>query len=151
EPVRVAGGWFPCKLAVSAGRLKVSVGGKSIYDEELPADADPWLAVYCQRDTMGEVRHLQITGSPQVPEQLTLSTAGNLHGWVASYYREATGTSGSNADWLQSGEEVIGNREQALAGTGKESLLQYHRPLAEDGELSYRFRYEPGKMHVHPA
>ena len=33
----------------------------------------------------------------------------------------------------------------------RESLLQYHRPLLEDGEIEYEFFYEPGKAEVHPA
>src|SRR5262249_43500732 len=36
-------------------------------------------------------------------------------------------------------------------GSFRESLLQYHRPLLEDGEIEYEFFYEPGKIEVHPA
>jgi hypothetical protein len=36
-------------------------------------------------------------------------------------------------------------------GSFRESVLQYHRPLFEDGEVEYEFFYEPGKAEVHPA
>src|SRR5262249_54345852 len=32
-----------------------------------------------------------------------------------------------------------------------ESLLRYHRPLLEDGEVEYEFYYDPGKVLTHPA
>ena len=30
-------------------------------------------------------------------------------------------------------------------------MLRYHRPMLEDGEITYEFYYEPGKAMVHPA
>jgi hypothetical protein len=43
----------------------------------------------------------------------------------------------------------------ARGRTGKrnqrQSLLRYHRPIAEDADLSYEFFYAPGETHVHPA
>jgi hypothetical protein len=38
-----------------------------------------------------------------------------------------------------------------VPGSLQESLLQYHRPMLEDGEIAYEFYYEPGKALVHPA
>ena len=35
--------------------------------------------------------------------------------------------------------------------TKQESLLQYHRPLLEDGEIDYEFFYDPDKVAVHPT
>src|SRR6185503_20371813 len=33
----------------------------------------------------------------------------------------------------------------------QESVLQYHRPLLEDGTIEYEFFHEPGQSIVHPA
>ena len=46
---------------------------------------------------------------------------------------------------------MIGEAASELQGSDRESLVQYHRPLMEDGVLSYEFLYEPGSTEVHPA
>jgi hypothetical protein len=38
-----------------------------------------------------------------------------------------------------------------VPGSLQESVLRYHRPVLEDGEVSYEFYFEPGKTMVHPA
>jgi len=149
QPIQTPGGWFPCKLTVQDGRMQIAFNGQLAYDEPLPRDADPWLAFHCAANSMGEMRHVRITGSPRIPEQLPLTAAGNLHGWISTYYREPANV--NNPAWRQDGDEIVGTLRSEYAGSGRESLLQYHRPLLEDGELSYRFRYVPGQVHVHPA
>jgi hypothetical protein len=150
QPYKTTTGWTPYKLTVKDGRMALAINGQPVYDEPLPKHADPWLAFHAGSQLQADVRHVRITGSPRVPEQLNLTAAGSLHGWIATYYREAVG-SANNAAWTQSGDEIVGARRAELAGSGRESLLQYHRPLIEDGELTYRFHYQPGQTHVHPA
>jgi hypothetical protein len=94
------------------------------------------------------VRNLRITGDPQIPEELNLSTLPDLTGWV-SYYDEPL--TGDNRAWEKRGEEIIARAFTDLPGSKQESVLQYHRPMLEDGEIEYEFFYEPGKAATHPA
>lgn len=151
QPYQAPTGWMPMRLIVKNGRMTVELSGATVYDESLPIAPDPWIAFYTSSATHGEVRHVRITGSPTIPEELSLLAQDGLQGWLATYFRENVTLGSTAAAWLLSGDELVGPQRAELAGTGKESLLKYHRPLAEDGELRYRFRYVPGQMHVHPA
>ena len=73
----------------------------------------------------------------------------DLAGWLADDYLEAM--SGENADWDKRGEEITGRLREEVPGSKQESLLVYHRPMLEDGQITYEFYYDPGKVMVHPA
>ena len=53
--------------------------------------------------------------------------------------------------WQKPGDAIFGRKLKDAAGSKQESLLQYHRPMLEDGEVSYEFFHDPGKAAVHPA
>jgi hypothetical protein len=122
----------------------------------------------------GGARAIKIDGKPDIPERLRLSAAPALTGWLADYYDEPL--DGPQPAWEKRGAEIFGRAYEAPAtptrgtvsisntgssiadvprigipGSMQESLLQYHRPMLEDGEISYEFYYEPGKAQVHPA
>jgi hypothetical protein len=46
---------------------------------------------------------------------------------------------------------ILGRKLKDAEGSRQESLLQYHRPILEDGEVSYEFEFLPGQAGVHPA
>lgn len=162
-------GWYPYRLVVKDGTYTSYVNGVKVYEQSLPAEPDPWLAVYVFEQYTGGARNLTITGSPTIPDRLNLSNLSDLTGWRAEYYEESI--SGENPAWQKRGEEFRGQKLEAPrvtdrfgraigAGTGaagqtaarqQESVLQYHRPMLEDGEIEYEFYYEPGKAHTHPA
>ena len=58
---------------------------------------------------------------------------------------------GENPHWDQRGDEIVGRLVEETPGSKQESVLRYHRPMAEDGRIAYEFYYEPGKVVVHPA
>src|SRR5205085_3999082 len=66
---------------------------------------------------------------------------------------------GGASGWTKRGEEIVGSGMKPEPPPGKpapprsypESVLYYHRPLLEDGEVEYEFWYEPDKTHCHPA
>jgi len=98
----------------------------------------------------GGARNVRITGKPTIPESLDLTELPDLTSWLTDYYGESN--TGDNADWKKQGEEIVGRKqEDRFAGSRRQSLLKYHRPLLEDGEIEYEFYYEPGKTLVHPA
>lgn len=150
QEIKTVSSWIPYRLVVRNQRMTVSIAGQTIYDEPLPPAHDPWLAIHSHVSTLPEIRHVAITGNPRIPDELNLVGGESLHGWIATYYRD-NAARGNNPEWQQVGAEIHGRQRSELSGTGREALLQYHRPLCEDGLLKYRFRYVPGELHVHPA
>ncbi len=148
-PLEWLGQWYRYRLSVKDGQYAAFVNDRQIFSERLPEHPDPWLAFHCWGPYLGEVRQVRITGSPSVPETINLSAAANLDSWLAEYYGESV--AGDNAAWSKRGEEIFG-RKLADAGEGvRQSLLQYHRPLFEDGQIDYEFYYQPGEAAVAPT
>ncbi len=142
-------GWRPCRLVVEGSRLSVYLDGRKPHAEQLPAEADPWLTLHVRGINTGGMRNLKISGRPVVPQALSLSAGGEMVGWQAHYYGEVVG--GAKPAWEKRGDEIVGPLAKESAGSHQESLLQYHRPLLEDGSVEYEFYYEPGATLVHPA
>jgi hypothetical protein len=173
------GDWLPVRLVVQRGVSTTFVGGRKVHEGRLPSDPDPWLSVVVPASVRGAVRNLAVTGSPSVPDRLALANGSDLAGWHAADYDEPLG--GTRPAWEKRGAEVYGrafdpadaaarqalgepvvvpNRSGAtgpveaavgIPGSLQESVLRYHRPVREDGEIAYEFYYEPGKTMVHPA
>ncbi|MBX6313365.1 MAG: DUF1583 domain-containing protein, partial [Isosphaeraceae bacterium] len=169
--------YYPYRLVVRGGKYEAYVGDRKIFERRLSDEPDPWLAIYVRDSLTGGARHLRISGNPTIPDQLHLSSLSDLTGWLAEYYEESIGR--PNASWEKRGEEIYGRclagatpptpepsyayalaggiisaQPQSLGvppGSKQESVLQYHRPMLEDGEIAYEFYYEPGKVLVHPA
>ncbi|MHB1556493.1 MAG: DUF1583 domain-containing protein [Isosphaeraceae bacterium] len=148
-PLEKLGDWYALRLAVDANRLRVSINGRQVHDAPLPAECDPWLAILCPADQAGEARKITITGKPQIPDRLSLTALPDMSGWRTDEYGETT--SGDNADWEKRGDEVFGRLAEDIPVARQESVLRYHRPMLEDGRISYEFYYEPGKAMVHPS
>src|SRR6185312_2234483 len=116
------------------------------------------------------LRNFRLTGRPTVPGALELSALPDLTGWLADYYNERV--DGDMPSWARNGDEIVGHSypfdpfsmtdrwgnvdndklgSSTARGSKQESLLRYHRPMLEDGEIRYEFFYVPGKTEVHPA
>ncbi len=128
------------------------LNGRAVHSEVLPAEHDPWIAIRNSPFALGGARDVRITGHVEIPESVRLSAQPDLTGWF-SYFDETVG--GADGAWRhqadEPGGEIVGRRRGELRGSGLESLLQYHRPLLEDGSIEYEFYYEEGATHVHPA
>jgi hypothetical protein len=146
-------GWGPAvryRLVVTDGTMTAYVNDQQVASEPLPADADPWLAIETRNGHFaGVVRNVQILGSPSIPREVPLSASASLAGWAADYYGESAGA--QNTTWTRKADEIVAAKLADCEGSFRESILQYHRPLLEDGELQYEFFYETGKTEVHPA
>ncbi len=143
------GEWYSFRLLVKGTALSVLINGQKVYETRLPAERDPWLALFCPADQAGSARSIKISGSPQVPARLDLSAAPDLSGWMAGEYGDTV--TGNDPDWFKRGGEISGRRREEASGTKEESVLRYNRPMVEDGRISYEFYHEPGKVMVHPA
>jgi hypothetical protein len=166
-PLEKLGEWYRYRLVVKGGSMTSFVNDRQVFQATLPAGNDPWLALYCEGHLTGGVRNLKISGSPTVPRSLTLAALPDLTGWRPDEYGESV--TGDNPNWEKRGDEIVGRRlgasgarflsaptppsqgGDATRGSYQESVLRYHRPLLEDGELTYEFYYEPGEVMVHPA
>jgi tetratricopeptide (TPR) repeat protein len=148
-PLDNLGDRFQYRLVVKGSSMTAFVNGRQVYQASLPAERDPWLALDCDAPLTGSARNLKITGRPTVPEQLNLSALPDLTGWLADEYGGSV--TGDNPDWDKRGDEIVGRRRDDLPGSKQESVLRYHRPLLEDGEIAYEFYYEPSEAVTHPA
>jgi hypothetical protein len=142
------------RLRVRDGVCTTFVNGRAISSRELPERYEPWLAIYSDAHHMSGVRDLCIAGDPVVPAEIELAADAQLLGWL-SYFDEQVGTAESRAAWQHyedpDGRGILGLREPRIAGSFKEGLVQYHRPIVDDGVIEYEFFYVPGQVLAHPA
>ncbi|HEV3122879.1 MAG TPA: DUF1583 domain-containing protein, partial [Isosphaeraceae bacterium] len=148
-PLKQTDGPFRLRLAVRDGTLALSVGDRLIHQTSLPAKPDPWLVLYQSAADLGGVRDLSLNGKVTVPDEIDLSGPADLTGWLDDYYQVSPGF--ESPIWERRGQEITAARQKDANGSKQERLLQYHRPLLEDGEIRYEFYFDPGKTLVHPA
>ncbi len=134
------------KVVVRDGRYTSYVNGQVLHEAQLPEQPDPWLAVMgLAGNSSRHARNIVITGKPEIPSELELLADPTLKGWMTDYY--GNGLSQSPFVWkveegvLTSNQTVIAN---SVPGRLKvENIIRYHRPMLEDGEISYEFFYDP--------
>ncbi|QDU38075.1 hypothetical protein Mal4_23950 [Maioricimonas rarisocia] len=150
--------WLRARISVRDGVRTSCINGRKVY--EAPHGGDPWVGVHSAWYASGTVRNLRVTGDVTVPDEIDLMADTKLPGWLP-WFDETVGE--ADSDWqltpaaaLEPREEgllpvLVGRRRSELSGTLLESHLRYHRPVAEDGVISYEFFYRPGECDVHPA
>lgn len=141
--------WFNYRVVVKDGVYTSFVEGRELHQEQLPDHPDPWLSIASDAPYAGGVRELRITGDPEIPAELQLLAYNDLSNWIFDYYDETV--TGDNPDWRVENGELVGRKRPEQAGMNVESVIRYHRPMQEDGEIEYEFRYEPGTVECHPA
>ena len=147
------------------------INGRLVHTETLPEDHDPWVAIRVPNSGHGHVRDVRITGSPTIPERITLSefkTAAyseplpeglpfrpisQLHGWMP-WHDELWQV--EQQSWQLVADDggktvIVGRYSSEHAGIGAERLLRYHWPLVWDSEVTYDFFYREGESLTHPA
>jgi hypothetical protein len=72
-----------------------------------------------------------------------------LFAWRGDYFGDSVDT--DDALWAKERDEIVGRLHEPAPSSQRESVLYYHRPLLEDGELEYEFFQEAGKTEIHPA
>ncbi len=150
------------RTSVSAARAITFFNGREIHTQPLSPVQDPWIAIRSSYRHNGGADDLRISGTPTVPETISLSESPDLPGWF-EYYRKPSrdelvdwrhqapaARSGSPTDATLA--EIVGPRREELPrGSHAESLLVYTRPMLEDGTIEYEFWYEPDQSIVHPV
>lgn len=152
------------RAVIRGGVWTTYINSRRIHTSKLPADHDPWIAIRSSILEAGTVSNLRITGEPQIPTQLRLTALSDLAGWLPYYGSSVR----EENHWSQSGDIISGgtpNHDSDSTSSEQdarppattnglmydERLLQYHRPIFEDGSINYEFYYRPGEVHVHPA
>ena len=159
------------RIEVKGGVCSRYINGRMIHEEPLPADHDPWFAIRVPNFGNGHVRDVRITGTPTIPQQLSLSefkTTGSvarlpegvpfrpinrLHGWIP-WHDELWKV--ELQSWQLEDDEagrtvIVGRRSPEHQGAVAERLLRYHWPLVWDSEVTYDFYYSEGQSVAHPA
>lgn len=144
--------WIRLRSNIKDGVNRVWVNGRLVNSREVPPDCDPWIAIRAWSRAHGAVRDFRISGQPEIPETISLSSNGRLAGW---YPYTEDGVDYKGAAWQTpadspDGAQIIGIR-RGMPGFSLESLLRYHRPLIEDGSVEYEFYYSPEKTMTHPT
>ncbi len=145
--------WIRYRAVVRDGLCRIFLNGRELVSEPILDHQFPWIGLRTMFFTSAQVRDVRITGSPEVPKTIEMTSDPNLSGWVR-YHRDTVG--GPEGDWrfdenLGPQGGLFARRKDEMAGTFHESLLRYFRPMLEDGVIEYEFYYEPGKAHVSPA
>ena len=150
--------WLSSRITVRDGVCTHFLNGRQIHQRTLPDGYSPWVALRAFRLSRGSIRNLCIKGSPVIPKHVELSSDPELDGWY-SYFEEPVAVQNDATSWHlavsddteKASAEIRHDLQPFLDGTKAESLLVYHRPLAEDGVLDYEFFYEANKTIVYPA
>lgn len=137
------------RMVVRNGVATFWVNETKILEETLSAHPDPWLALRCSADADDTViQDLKISGPMTVPAEIQVSSQTNLRGWTTRHFKQSMRYAG--ADWLKSEKTIVGANRRVQLVSRRESLIQYHRPMLEDGEVQFAFQYS-GRQGVHPA
>ncbi len=146
--------WHDYKVVVKDGRYTSFVNGQTLYETDLPEQPDPWLAVVgLAGHSSRAVRDIVISGKPEIPRELDLLAPTDLKGWMTDYYGNTWGQ--SPFTWKL--DEVVLTSPQTLDANPSrdrrkvENIIRYHRPMLEDGEVSYEFYYDPEVKLAAPA
>lgn len=145
--------WVRFRAVVRDRVRTIHINGRPVHTQDLPEHHDPWFGVRAWSRAVARLRNVQVTGEPEVSDEVRMSASNEFIGWVP-YYDESAGH--KDAIWRRIEDshgrgEIHGRHRPELKGSFCESLLGYHRPLAEDGAVEYEFLYEPGEFHAHPA
>ncbi len=138
--------WGDYRIVVQDGHYTSYVNGQKLYEQNLPPNFDPWIAIQGWAGQSTRIaRNVVITGEPEIPPELDLLAPPDLQGWLADYYGTAAGQ--APYPWRRE-DDVLISPQSVLRGAvpGRlkvENVLRYHRPMLEDGVISYEFYYDP--------
>lgn len=145
--------WVHYRTNVTELRQRSLIDGKLIEDQPIDSGAAPWIALRSWYKSTAQFQNVVISGTPEIPDQISLSSSRSLSGWNA-YHSAPLYTSG--ASWQagideDSQIEIVGKRRPELAGSACERLIRYFRPLGRQSSVEFDFFYQPDRSSVAPA
>ncbi len=145
--------WSRHRAVIRNGQRESDFNGRLLQTEPVRPHQFPWVAFRSPYFANGRVRNVQITGSPEIPETISLSSDPDLSGWVR-FHLDNIGGVEPDWDYVESADspsEIVAHRKTRFQDTFQESLLRYVRPMGEDGVIEYEFFYSSNTVHVHPT
>ena len=147
------------KMEVTPQKVTYFLNDRQIQERAITEHANPWLALMSSGPSSSTLSDVRITGNPQIPAEVELLAGDKLTGCLSTFYGDhmsyeqdgAVNVDSSNDAWKKFDGELVGQKFAKAINKNRLSLIRYHRPLAEDGELAYEFHYVSGETHVHPA
>lgn len=145
--------WKRIRMVVSGHTVSVHINGREVLQDQIRPESFPWIGMRTPHYSYGQMKNFRVSGSPMIPESISLVTDAELPGWKA-YMRDTMDSPA--ADWkfdpaLAPQGGLQGRHKTEIRGMLQESLLRYVRPMAEDGSIEYEFFHEPGQIQVHPC
>jgi hypothetical protein len=167
-------------LQVSPGKVRCLVNGTLFYEDTDPPPISPWVMLVSGTPGRRAVyRNFSLTGKPEVPAEVKLTSGDYLDGWVVQPYpgvvpqrltpkepdkdeqqqqgrrffnqQEEADKKDPVYDWQSKGGEILGRKLDRATERAVPDRLAYFRPLRPGETLKYEFFYEPGKTTVHPS
>ncbi|MEO2014769.1 MAG: DUF1581 domain-containing protein [Fuerstiella sp.] len=90
-PLRRTDDWIRYRAVVRQGVCTTYLNGRRIGERTLPADHDPWVAIWSHSKANGAIRNLQIIGNPDIPAEVNLAATAELPGWLPVNHGEQVG------------------------------------------------------------
>ena len=141
-------------LTSDNGILTVLINDRRIFRETIAPGSPPWLCIRAATTPGASVGKIRLIGTPSIPQTVALDTDRGLEGWCRPFFGGVEPFLPQNrsiSDWRSDETVLTGLHRESLAGTRSESLLQYFRPMLEDGWISYSFFYDKRSTLVHPS
>lgn len=122
--------------------------------------ASSWLELCASGDRRAVFRRPQISGTPLIPERVSMQSGSELTGWSAQVpgqpwsgaFTAQPATEFPLQEWMATEEEIrCESQADIVDQSGQAGWLRYQRPLQDDESWQYEFYYQPGQTEVHPA
>ncbi len=141
------------RIVVDGNEVTTYTNGVKVHQKYFDAPIDPWLVLQADYPWFfTSIESLEIRGSPEILSEIDLINLAEGGGWRASYFEEnAAGPTLISPYYDIANGEINGAIRSDVSAKNVESLIQYSRPMLEDGEIEYEFYYVPDRTLVHPA
>jgi hypothetical protein len=149
-------------LDVTPQQVRFLINEQLWHEEKRTQSSNLWLHFAVPAGLRGEFRKLRLTGSPQVPQEVSLLQESFPLGWSKELMEGRLPTRLGSArrnqrsaeeepDWsLHDGILHGRQRPERKPDAWRWRCLTYRRPLQPKEQVRWEFFYEPGKCEAHP-
>lgn len=151
-PLSQSNEWIHHRAVVKDGNYTIFLNGREVFRQDISPNASAWLAIRSPFYGQSRVRDVRISGTPDIPEELSLSSNRELSGWIIDNPDVARNRQSWRYDGLIGPDGgIVSPVQPQVRGSYHENLLRYECPLTEKSQVEYEFYYQKDRFHVHPA
>ncbi|MEM6981221.1 MAG: DUF1583 domain-containing protein, partial [Planctomycetota bacterium] len=136
---------------VTPGEAKAFLSGRMVHRTQRTEQSSPWIALRSWWRRLGRFNDVCLSDPDtwQVADEVSMIHDAALSGWH-SYNNAGIGPSSvwRVTGWEDASLEIVGQSASRLTGSYCERLLQYRRPLVEDGDFEFEFWHDDSDQHV---